>query len=70
LHQLARGLHAHFGFELIVFLDDLHRHAAQPAAALVHGQHEAIQLVLAEHGAGAGQGRQQADLHIGQGRGR
>ncbi|MNS90057.1 hypothetical protein D3C72_1240910 [compost metagenome] len=65
LHQLARGLHAHLGLELVVFLDDLHRHAAQLAAALFHGQHEAVQLVLPQHRAGAGQCGQQADLHLG-----
>ncbi|KAG1246473.1 hypothetical protein G6F65_020668 [Rhizopus arrhizus] len=65
LPQFARGLHTDFGLELVVFLDDLHGYAAQLAAALLHGQHEAVQLVLAQHGAGAGQCRQQADFHIG-----
>ena len=54
----------HVGLQLVVDDDHLDVASAELAAELLHRELEAVAGLLAEHGRGAGEGQQQADLQL------
>jgi hypothetical protein len=67
VEEFAGDLVADFRFELVVLLQHRDGLAAEFAAGLLERQHEAVDLVLADHRHRSGQSGREADLDLGLG---